>query len=363
MTQNLIVLTRYGALGASSRLRFLQYLPFLRVTSPTFEVTWQPLLNDSYLRKLYAKKSTRLAVIASYARRAWFLMQHRAKPFEVLWIEKELWPWVPAWLELWALGSQRYVMDLDDAIFHNYDMHAKAWVRRAYGRKIDKLMRHASLVVAGNAYLAARAVDAGAKHVRVLPTVIDPARYASMTSMRPNEPVRVVWIGSMSTATYLQDITKALQAVAARHSVELLVIGASISIPGLVCRCVPWQEDTETQAIAQGDIGIMPLRDSPWELGKCGYKLIQYMGCGLPVVASAVGANMAIVDHERNGFLVTNISSWTDALTALVQEPSLRQRMGREGRHRMEAQYSLTVTAPSLHRWLCDIARGEAPLT
>lgn len=65
---------------------------------------------------------------------------------------------------------------------------------------------------------------------------------------------------------------------------------------------LPWTEATETQLIQKFDIGIMPLSDSLWERGKCGYKLIQYMACGVLVVASAVGVNKQIIQHGEMVF-------------------------------------------------------------
>ena len=69
----------------------------------------------------------------------------------------------------------------------------------------------------------------------------------------------------------------------------------------------------------------MPLEDTPWERGKCGYKLIQYMALGLPVVASAVGVNKHIVRHGENGFLAANPGEWRDALARLGMDPALRR--------------------------------------
>lgn len=100
----------------------------------------------------------------------------------------------------------------------------------------------------------------------------------------------------------------------------------------------------------------MPLKDSPWERGKCGYKLIQYMACGLPVVASAVGANIDIVTDEVNGFLVHTSSQWEIALERLLADHSLRKSMGAQGRKRVESTYCLQVTAPKVAQLLKSAA-------
>jgi glycosyltransferase involved in cell wall biosynthesis len=276
----------------------------------------------------------------------------------VLWIEKELWPWAPAWLERAAWRGKPVLLDYDDAIFHNYDLHRSAAVRRLYGGKIDALMQHASMVVAGNDYLAERARRAGAASVEVLPTVVDLERYAP--PVRPGvdaaKPVVIGWIGSPATVGYLQALAEPLARVAAGRAIELHVIGASAALPGVAVVQVPWSEAGEVQAIGGCDIGIMPLLDSPWERGKCGYKLIQYMACGLPVVASPVGANMHIVEPGVSGFLADGPAQWEAALVQLADDVALRRRLGRAGRAAVEAHYSLQVAAPRLIGWLHELA-------
>lgn len=85
----------------------------------------------------------------------------------------------------------------------------------------------------------------------------------------------------------------------------------------------------------------MPLFDTPWERGKCGYKLIQYMACGVPVIASPIGVNQEIVAHGVNGFLAGSPDEWKHALATLMADPGLRTRMGAAGRCKAEAEYSL----------------------
>jgi glycosyltransferase involved in cell wall biosynthesis len=350
---------RYDALGASSRVRLLQYLP--RLAGGGVETRVKPLLGDVYLRRKYAGRAPWAQILAAYATRLRDLLQ-KDSSVDALWIEKELWPWAPAWLERLFWGRVPVALDFDDAIFHNYDLHPNPVVRRLYGRKIDSLMRHASLVLAGNDYLAARARDAGATRVEVLPTVVDLDRYALATRppADPSAPVVIGWIGSPATAAYLAQLAVPLAALAARRPIELRVIGANATIPGVRTVHVPWTEAGEVAALQACDIGVMPLADSPWERGKCGYKLIQYMACGLPVVASPVGANGVIVREGVDGFLASTAQQWEDALARLAADPALRTRLGLSGRARVETEYSLQANTSRLVDGLKTLARRAA---
>ena len=106
--------------------------------------------------------------------------------------------------------------------------------------------------------------------------------------------------------------------------------------------------------IGSCDVGIMPLQHGPWKLGKCGYKLIQYMACGLPVIASPVGANVDIVNNSGGGFLASSMPEWMDAFDRLAGDSALRRRMGTNGRRAVEIHYSLHSTAPRVVALLRD---------
>ena len=348
-----LALTRYGELGASSRLRFLQYLP--RLYEDGIQVEVSPFFDDDALRARYLHGSHHpIKLIHSFRRRVDALLGRRR--FDLLWIEKECLPWAPLWLERRLLRGVPYLVDLDDAIFHRYDDHSFKLVRSLLGARIDRLMRASSLVVGGNAYLADRARRAGSPSVEVLPTVIDLARYPVPRTAYPfqarKEPGRLVWIGSPSTVHYLKLLAEPLRLLATRVPFTLRVIGATLRMPGVDVEEVAWRHDTEVASIAECDAGLMPLVDSPWERGKCGYKLVQYMACSLPVVASPVGVNAEIVSHGSNGFLAESADEWVLALGRLLKEPELRQFMGQQGRHRVESAYCLQVTAPRLSAML-----------
>lgn len=341
-----LLLTRYGRLGASSRLRSLQFLPWLQDAG--ISCTVKPLFCDELLHAKYQTGGYQLGpVLHAYVTRVRQLMQRCE--FDLIWIEKEALPWLPAWFERVLLRGVPYVLDYDDALFHNYDLHRSAWVRGLLGRRIDRLMAGARLVVGGNAYLAQRARDAGAPWVEVVPTVIDLARYVAKPQVSGQLAVpRIVWIGSPSTVQYLAAREAPLAALARRIPFKLRVIGGTLDMSGVDVECVRWTEDSEVESIAQCDVGIMPLADSPWERGKCGYKLIQYMACGLAVVASPIGVNTQIVQDGINGFLAEGADEWVAKLGQLLGDAPLRETMGQAGRRRVEEEYCVQQVAPRL---------------
>ena len=351
---SVLLLTRYGRQGASSRLRFLAYLPALRNVG--FRVTEAPLLDDGYLRALYGGQRPDLrGVAAAYARR--FAALRSAHRYDVIWLEKEALPWLPAGIEsLAGLSATPYVMDIDDAWFERYARHRRMPVRALLGGKFATLARNARIVLAGNPYLADWARGAGCRDVRLLPTVVDPARYPVRPPTGATDgPVVVGWIGSPSTAGYLAVAGGALARLGGR--LRLRAVGISDRDSPVLAEFVPWREDSEGEELSRCDIGIMPLPDDPWERGKCGYKLIQYMAAGRPVVASPVGVNTTLVQHGVNGFLAGDETAWTDALARLAADPDLRGRMGAAGRRMVEERYALSITTPQLADALHD-ARG-----
>jgi glycosyltransferase involved in cell wall biosynthesis len=127
-----------------------------------------------------------------------------------------------------------------------------------------------------------------------------------------------------------------------------LVGSGKVNLSGVSADIREWSESSEVQSVQSFSVGIMPLQDDPWSRGKCGYKLIQYMACGLPVVASPVGVNQEIVEHGVSGYLATSEAEWLSALRQLRSQPQLCEEFGQVGRKRVEKAYSLETAAPRL---------------
>ena len=345
MTGDILLLSRYERQGASSRVRSYQFLDAFEAAGLRVDVC--PLFDDDYVRRRHDPAGPPIAaVMRAYARRLRDLASARGHP--VVWVEYEVLPWLPFAAESWLYAHRPVVVDYDDAIFHRYDSHASASVRRVLGRKIDRIMAAARIVVAGNDYLAERARAAGARQVEILPSVVDPARYSARATFDAGGMV-VGWIGSPATTPHLASVAPALASLRDLPGLRVETIGAApFAVEGVAVSQRPWSEAAEAADIARFDVGIMPLPDDPWSRGKCGYKLIQYMASGLPVVASPVGANRRIVEHGVNGFLAGDLATWSRSLRTLHGDPALRARFGAAGRARVVAHYSRDVVAPRL---------------
>lgn len=362
--------TKYSRNAGSSRLRSFQYFPFLETAGIKVEVS--PLFSEQYLEQLYAKKSTKQEAFRGYFKR--FLKIFSVGNYNAVVIEKELFPFLPAFFEqLFNLFGIKYIVDYDDAVFHNYDLSSNAVVKSILGKKIDTVMKNAEVVVAGNSYLADRAKKSGTKNIEIIPTVIDLERYPLIKKTEtfhpprrngerkvssPNEKFVIGWIGTKSTfEKHLLPKKSWILKAQELGGVEFHIVG--ITTPqglGDQVKYIPWAEDSEVSEIQKFDVGIMPLEDSPWEKGKCSYKIIQYFACGIPAIVSPIGMNKEVVTPSENGFWASTEEEWLTAIKTLRQEKELRNYMGLQGRKAVENKFAIQVTAK---KWIGILNRNR----
>jgi glycosyltransferase involved in cell wall biosynthesis len=303
------------------------------------------LLGDDYLRQRFEGGGLSLTSILSGS-----LCRLRdlalLKNFDVAIIYCELFPLMPAWLER-QLISLPYIYDFDDAFYLKYQSVRFRGVEPLLRHKFENLIRAADGVTAGNRVLADYAGRFN-QHTSLLPTVVDPTRYFPNVQLRNQRMFTVGWIGSPSTAPYLSQLVQPLSALGLESPVRFLVIGGRAPlIPNVNTIEIGWSEDTEVELLNHFDVGVMPLPDDDWARGKCAFKLIQYMACGVPVIASPVGANSDVVS-QTSGFLATTSGEWLNALRQLRDNPALRLTMGQNSRERVVEHYSLPKKLPDL---------------
>jgi glycosyltransferase involved in cell wall biosynthesis len=294
-------------------------------------------------------------MIKFYLTRLYILIKYRK--VNTIWVEKEVFPWLPYYIErLFFSKKKKIILDYDDAIFHQYDQFPLFIVRKLLCSKISKLVKCASLVIVGNEYLKNYVASSGAKKIELLPTVVDIDHYKKV--YKNNSNITVGWIGSPSTSKYLYEISSVFHDIY-NNNIKFVAIGSTNELlNGLPVEVFAWEEKTEIQMIQEFDIGIMPLTNNLFEKGKCGYKLIQYMACGKPVIASPVGINCKIVEHGVNGFLASTANEWKEFIITLSNNPDLRLKMGNAGRKSVEQQYSLQVIAPIITKLIYQILQN-----
>ncbi|HJT81236.1 MAG TPA: glycosyltransferase family 4 protein [Chthoniobacterales bacterium] len=244
-------------------------------------------------------------------------------------------------LDLYRLHRRnpRIIFDYDDAVMFREQKYGRA-IRVREFEKFVRTIEHCSAVVAGNAFLA-RFAEACGKPTTILPTPVDVGKYAVRDS-EPND-LTIGWVGLSDGFVYLRHIQPALQELTKLFpGLKLQVISDKpFQLDGVNVDDQEWKLEREQTNLSRFTIGIMPLTDTLWTRGKCGYKILQYMAAGIPSVASAVGANIDIVTHGENGFLARTNEDWVRMIATLADDAVLRKKFALKGRQLVENSYSL----------------------
>ncbi len=330
-----LFLTQTSELGPSSRYRVYQLLPLLREHGIDCEVS--PAIGSELYARIYLQNASTgkpAALRAARERRRADLRQ--IDQFDAVVVQKGVFPGLSSGWERRIAARKPLVFDFDDAI----------WLPRQGGspllrllhreRVVQKVMRVAAAVIAGNEFLAEYAGRFN-RNVTVVPSAVDTARYP-----RGAGGATVGWIGSRTTLPYLKPLAPAFNELGLQPRV---IASGDPAALGFACDFRPWRLDTELAELAQIGIGIAPLPDTLWERGKCGVKLLQYMACGIPVVASPVGVHPQIVRHGVNGFLAQTTAEWKSYLGELIANPDLRVKLGTAGRETVQGNYDVRQAA------------------
>ncbi len=336
----ILFFTKGVAVNPASRYRFLQYLPYFEEAG--FEVTVRPLFPESYYRWGRARspiRQTAKALISATSLARRLVQLPEAREADLIVVENQLFPYEQGLLEeLLFTFKRKVVVEFDDAIY----------LTPLHREKILRVLAKAEHVIVGNRFLADFARLANPE-VSIVPTVIDVARYPIHPVVRHDGPLRIGWVGLPSTMKYLKEIREPLVRLAARTNIEFRIISSrSAILPGVPVRYVRWSEEAEAEAIADLDIGVMPLPDTEWARGKCAAKLLQYMAAGRTAVASPVGVNADIINHGSNGCLAKGPDDWFRILRGLADNLERRVHIGRIARQKVEREYSLQVWGPKV---------------
>jgi glycosyltransferase involved in cell wall biosynthesis len=345
-----LFLTRYPKSGASSRYRVFQYLPYLDELG--VECSVQSFM-DTCLYDLSTKpgRTTAKVLATALAVLRRLLALRRWRHYDVIYLQRELFPFGPPLIERWLRRRGAVlIFDYDDALFikkaSRYNPLATFFRAPEKTLEVFGLVR---LVVAGNNWLRDQAVLNGANAVTV-EVAEDVSRYVQKEASDIDEKVTIGWLGSPSTVKYLRLIEPVLQQVHKRFpSVRFeLMGGGDFEMSGVPWELEGWSLRGEVSALARFDIGLMPLPDEEWAMGKSGGKARTYMAAGVVPVCSAIGYNLELINPERTGMLCKTLEDWERSLNVLVLDADMRKRMASAAREEVLSRFSPRLQAEKL---------------
>ena len=291
-----------------------------------------------------------------------------SRGFDIVFLQRDLLPIPILFLEKWIKRfNHRIIFDFDDAIFlkpswckTNFD---EALSDYHIERKVSKIISLASWVIAANDYLGNYARNLNPK-VSVIITPIDIHRYSPHAKKKSKSGITVGWVGTSGNLYYLNNLTSVFQKLFEKfEGLRLKVVSDFVVIEDNPILMLPqvifkdWSLNEELENLHSIDIGIMPLANDEWTKGKAGFKIIQYMALGIPVVASPVGFNRELISDTVNGFFATTSEEWIKRLGLLIRNGKLRKKMGNAGRNFVERNCSLEVTYPKFEKVFYEIMR------
>lgn len=353
--RRLLVLATYPVLGAATRYRAVSY--FEPLARAGIECDLVSYYNDEEFGMLYGAGLLQNA--RNTLRGALRLVQvgRRVSHYDGVFVQREAAPLGPPLLEVlmhdhWELPL---IFDFDDAIWLPQH-HKSSYPRLARVLRPEKsvaLMRRASLVIAGSHALATKAREVN-PHVEVLPTTVP----ESVWTPRPDRPLGALsdlpvvgWVGTHSTAAQLEVALRALERLnSAGRRFRLRVVGAGSGLPAtsLNVECLPWSMTNEVEQFRAIDIGLAPMFDDAWSAGKCGFKQVQYLATGVPMVSSAVGGAQEILTAEHDALFAGSVDDWVRQLDRLLTDPSLRSRLAANGLAKFRSKLALEVQSERL---------------
>ena len=334
----ILFLPKYNELGPSSRYRIYQYLDSYEKAGIKVEVS--PLFGFYFFTD---NKISKIGYTLYYfLRRALKIIQ--VYKYDLVYIEYELFPYFPAIFEkLFSLLNVKYIVDYDDAIFHNYNASSNFFIKVLLSNKIDTVVKNASYVISGSPYLTHYICRINANCVEI-PTSVSKVKYVQKPKSETNADFTIGWIGSRSTSVNVLKLIPAFVELRKKMEFQLNLIGfdqnESSKLSHLNVNFIKWDAKTELEEINKFDVGIMPLENTPFNRGKCGFKLVQYMGCSLPTVATPLEANVKINRNKKNLYAITT-EDWVGAFEKVFHNQDYFKQVGLDNYNDFTNYYTL----------------------
>ena len=344
----------------SQRFRFEQYMDLMEGNG--FICDFSYLISEGGDNVFYGKGKflSKLEILLeSIARRCREVI--RSDLYDLIFIQRECFMLGTSLLEKLFARKSKIIFDFDDSIWlPNVSEGNKRLGFLKNSSKTKDIIRVSNMVLAGNNYLADYARQFNS-NVKVVPTTIDTDQY--IRNHNPTGRICIGWSGSVSTIEHFEHAIPFLKKIKEKYGNQVVfkVIGdESYQNQELGITGSPWEIESEIRELSSFDIGIMPLPDNEWTKGKCGLKGLQYMALETATVMSPVGVNCEIVSNGENGFLADSVDDWVEKLSQLIEDESLRNKFGKEGRKTVIKRYSVKALSDKYVNYFHEAINGKS---
>ena len=346
-TKKILVICPYPqGVAAGQRLKYEQY--FENWTANGFEITVSSFMDMSLWKVVYTQGNflaKSLGTIRGYFRRLFDIF--RVSQYDLIYVFMWVTPFGTSIAErIFRCLSNRLVYDIEDNIFTEKFNDLNPLTKFLKGpRKFNYLIKNADHVITSSPFLNNYCLGMNRNNAcTYISSSVDTNRFFPKNSFINDKKVTIGWTGTFSSKIYLDLLSNVFVQLNKRVDFRLRVIGNfHYELPGIDLEVIQWTKEKEVEDLQGIDIGIYPLIQDEWVLGKSGLKAIQYMAFGLPTVATDVGTTQIIIRQMENGWLVKTEEEWIDALEKLVKNPNLRKKMGEEARITVLENYSIQV--------------------
>jgi len=348
--------------AAGQRLKYEQYLDHWRENGYEVVISSfmdEPMWNIVYTRGNYMLKI--LGTLRGYFRR--LLDIFRISRFEVVYIFMWVTPIGTSFFErLFRRLSKHLIYDVEDNVLmeKGNDLNPLVKILKS-SDKTAFLIKSADHVITSSPFLNDYCLEINQNKVcTYISSSVDTAIFLPTNSYSNKSKVTIGWTGTFSSKVYLDLLRNVFLELNKRIDFKLRVIGNfQYELPGIDLEVIQWTKEREVEDLQGIDIGVYPLVQDEWVLGKSGLKAIQYMAFGLPTVATNVGTTPRIIKHMANGWLVKTDEEWIDALETLIKNPELRRNMGEAARLTVLESYSTRVIKSTYLSILNKLTEGK----
>ncbi len=328
----------------SQRFRFEQYQDILKQHG--YVITYSYIISQKddvyFYQSGFIFQKLKILIKSIFIR---FRDVIRAFSHDIIFIQREVHMLGTTFFEkLLKLTGKKIVFDFDDAIWMQQPNVKRSLHFLKKPSKTKDIIRMADAVLAGNAFLHDYAIPYN-NNVIMFPTVVDTTYFTKQSaSNKKKDSICIGWSGSHTTINHFKYLEKVLLRLKAKYQekINILVFGdADYEHEQLGTKGIAWKKEIEREILSSFDIGIMPLEENEWERGKCGMKALLYMASEVATIASPVGVNKEIIEHQKDGLLAHSEEEWFSALSLLIENEEVRNSIALEGRKTIEKRYAV----------------------